>query len=212
VGAEAQEVHPESVEAEREPSQSLDRVGVHQGPRVAGTDRGRDAREVLERPHLVVGEHHRDEHGVGTDSRGHRGGVDSPPSIAVDDGQLSAAGRSQVPGGGEHRLVLDGADHQVAAALCPPTLQDPAEGEVVGLRPARGEDHLPRRAAGGGGDPVAGVVHGGAGPPAVLVGRGGVAEQLPQPGQEGRAHLGVEGGGRGVVEVDGLRRLHVEPV
>jgi hypothetical protein len=67
VRAEAEEVHPQGAEAEGEPAQGLDRVGVHQGSRVAGTNGGGDGRDVLDGPHLVVGEHHRDEHGVGSD-------------------------------------------------------------------------------------------------------------------------------------------------
>ncbi len=204
VGAEADQVHPEAVEAEAEPAQTLDRIGVDQGTRVAGADGAGDRGDLLDGADLVVGQHHGHQDRVGPDRGSHLGGIDPPAPIAADHGQLGGTRPGERLRGGQDRLVLDRADHQVTAPLRTPPLQHPAQGQVVGLGAARGEGDLARRAAGGGGHPIPGLVHGGAGLTAVLVDRGGVAEPVPQPAQHRRPHLRVERGGGGVVQVEGL--------
>ena len=173
-------------------------------PRVAGADGAGDRGDVLDGADLVVGEHHGHQDRVGPDRGSHLGGIDPAAAIAADHGQLGPAGPGERVRGGQDRLVLDRADHQVAAPLRTPSLQHPAEGQVVGLGAARGEGDLAGRAAGGVGHPVPGLVHGGAGLPAVPVDRRRVAEPVPEPGQHRRPHLGVERGGGGVVQVEGL--------
>ena len=103
--------------------------------------------------------------------------------------------------GVEHGVVLGGAGDEVFAARSV-AAGEAEDGEVIRFGAAAGEDDLVRAAAEERGELVAGIVERGAGLASGGVDGGGVAVVLLQVGAHGGEHLGGEGCGRVVVEVD----------
>ena len=103
--------------------------------------------------------------------------------------------------------MLDGGRDDVAPAraLGP---GDALDREVVGLRPAAGEDDLPRLRVDGAGDDLPCLVDALARTPAAPMQARRIAPVLTQIRQHGLEHLGAQRARRGVVEVD----RHLRPM
>ena len=174
--------------AQRPLAGGLDRIAVQHGPMGA-----RDRRHLLDRLHdpgLVVGRHDRDE----------RGAV---PAVeqAVERVEIDAAvarhrNRLRPRHGGQDRGMLDGRDQEAPASA--------PEGQMVGLRAAAGEDHLPRGDIRQPGDLGPGPLQESADPAALGMNGGGVAGEshrlqgrLPGRGQQRRRGVMVEIDARG---------------
>ena len=109
--------------------------------------------------------------------------------------------------GVQHGVVFDGGTQDAGAGRVrgAPGPVQALDGKVVRLRAAGGEDDFRRMGAGCGGQRFAGVLHGPPGTAAGSVQRGRVAG----PGQfarQGGQGLRGEGGGGGMIKVDGHRR------
>ena len=85
---------------------------------------------------------------------------------------------------------------------------DALDREVVGLRPAAGEDDLARLRADGAGDDLARLVDALARAPAAPVQARRIAAVLTQVRQHRLEHLGAQRARRGVIEVD----RHLRPM
>ena len=86
---------------------------------------------------------------------------------------------------------------------------DAADGEVVGLGAAGGEDDLAGGAFEAGGDGVACIIEQAVGLLGLAVDAGGVAPTVAQDGQHGVEHAWVERGGGGVVEVGAVHGVRI---
>ena len=117
---------------------------------------------------------------------------------------ISQPSRSQEVDRLKHCGVLDRRHHEVSAAV-PVGPRHALEGEIVGLRPAAGEDDL----AGGASEKVGDLLprrrHGRRCFASGCVTARRVAGVTMQVRLDGRGHLGVDGGGGVVVEVDHRR-------
>ena len=166
-----------------------------------GADPLGDLGDRLDRPDLVVGQHDADQ----DRAVGQRGLelVRIDPSVPVD-GQLDDLEPELLEiaqACGRRRGARSSVDHDpMAARLAGPGRA--LQGQVVRLRPARGEDDLAGLGAEPGGEPLVGLVERRAGAPAVGMRRARVAEHLGQVRQHRLDDLAVERGRRGVIEVD----------
>ena len=133
---------------------------MHEHARVAGAYQACGRVDVLDGADLVVGQHQRDQHSVVAHRCGHALRVDAAVGFALHDRDVGLTPLTERQRGAENGLVLDGADHEVAAPLGSPALHHSAHREVVGLGAAAGECQLAWGAAENGGDAVTGVVHG----------------------------------------------------
>ena len=199
VSGEADQVGAERLQVEIDPGSRLDRVDVkHDAP--AATDAIGDLGDRLDRPDLVVGKHDADE----DRPVGQRGidfvGIDPPIAVdrQLDDLEPELLEVAQAV---TDSVVLDRARHDpVAARLARPggTLQ----GEVVRLRPARGEYDLARLGMESASEPLVRLVEHRARPPAVGMCGGRVPERLPEVGQHRRDDLRPDRCRGRVVEID----------
>jgi hypothetical protein len=140
--------------------------------------------------------HHRHERGARID----HGLVDACAAVDVhgDAAYLPAVPFKPVAGtcGGG---VLDHAGDDAASRAC---LGDATDREVVGLRAARGEEHLVGLASNEPCDLLPRVLHGLSRPQPQRVPARRVAEVLAQVGQHGVDDLGEDRRGRVVIEID----------
>ena len=96
----------------------------------------------IEIANLVVGQHHRHEHGVVAQAGSKGVQIMSAPTVDVDAGHLEAMQGLQAVGGVEDCLVLDGAGYDVLS-LVPKSEGDAEEGRVVGLGAPAREEQVP---------------------------------------------------------------------
>ena len=171
---------------------------------LVGADPGRDVVDGLDRAHLVVGEHDRDQGRAVGDRGVELVGIDAPVAV---DGQLDDLEpellevAQRVP----DRVVLDGRGHDaMAVGLAGPGRA--LQGEVAGLGAARREHDLAPLGVQAAGDPLVRLVEAGARRPAEPVRRARVAERVRQVRQHRVEDLTPERGRGGVVEVDRHRR------
>ena len=218
VAGQGQGVHARCREVDRHRADRLHRVGVHRD--AVGRGQRDDLVDRLQRAHLVVGPHHRDQgdaRGIALD-RGAQGGH-VEPSVAVDRQQLQlgALGLDQPVERVEHGVVLDRADQDPAPLIVDgaPRPVDALEREVVGLCTARGEDHLARAAVEGLGDGLARLLDDPPGLPSRRVQRARVADvtQVRRHRLDSRRKHRRR---RSVIEVDGhnftsVRRVVSDP-
>ncbi len=195
VGGHADQVSRGRQRPQVAPARGLHGVGVEGGARrPLGHHRGhlgqrRDGADLVVRGH-------------GADDR-HLAAqvVEGGGELVGVDGRVGAGPHHPAAGGEdgmEHGVVLGGRAHCGAA----PGGHDAQHGQVVGLGPAGGEDHLPRAAAQDVGHLVSSLVQGQPGLPGHPVATRGVAEPLGEERQHGLERLGPQRGGGGVVEVD----------
>ena len=107
---------------------------------------GHDLVDRLQRADLVVGELHRDEHGVGPDRGRDLVGVEPTEPVDADDGDVVGATRDRV----EHGRVLDRGGDDVTPPARSAARRRTARSEDRGvdrLGAAGREDHLPRSGA-----------------------------------------------------------------
>jgi hypothetical protein len=193
VGAEADEVGGGRGDAQVEPHETLHGVGVQDGSRCPSPDGGGDGVEGLDRADLVVDEHHRHEGHVAVEKLVESDEIDDP--VAVHGHETHRCrGRRRGPQDG---VVLDGGgdDGPPVGTGCS------ADGQVVGLGAAPGEDDPPGLDPDHVGEDLPGLLDGPPCVPGHTVGPGGIAERPGQPGQHGRARLGTDRRGGGVIEV-----------
>ena len=95
--------------------------------------RSGDGGHVLAHARLVVDEHDRNQQRIGPHRRRHALGFERARRLAADDRHLGSADVFQPSGRLEHRVVLDGRNHQVAAPPRAPALQRAAQPQVVRL-------------------------------------------------------------------------------
>ena len=164
---------------------------------------GGDGLQGLQHADLIVGSHHREQQGVGGEGLGEAIEIHQAIGPHRQDGERSALTR-QGGEGIEHRAMLRRQGDQAAAALAslPGRLHHAAEGEVVGLRGAAGEDDRLLRHAQGLADLAAGPLDGGGGlQPRPVEAAGGIGEALPPPGLHRLHHRCGTGGGGVMVEI-----------
>jgi hypothetical protein len=113
VRGQRQQVDVGGDDIERHFAGSLGGVGVEEGA-LRVCDRG-DFGERLDGPNLVVGRHDADENRARPDRAGEGLEVDEAVGANADHGHLAAVLRKR-SAHVEHRLVLDGAGHDVTAA------------------------------------------------------------------------------------------------
>ena len=97
----------------------------------------------LDRADLVVGVHHADDRGVVCERLPQCIGGDNARLVDLEErraGPALAQGFDRV----EDRLVLDVTGHEVMTSAAPERLGDAADGEIVTLGPAAGEDDFGR--------------------------------------------------------------------
>jgi len=173
-----------------------------------GAADGAQGGDVLDHADLVVHRHDRGQDGVGADRSLEDFQIHQAVVHHVQVGDLEAFAL-QLTHGVEHGLVL-GLDGDQVLALALVELGGALDGQVVGLGGTRGPDHLTRVGTDQGGDMLAGNLDGLLGSPAIgMAAGGGVAELFVQVGQHRLNHPGIDGGRRGVVQIDWLgNRLH----
>lgn len=135
-----QEVHAQIVDARRDLPGALRRVGVHE--RAGRVGDGRDLGDGLNRPDLVVGVHHADEDGVGSDGAPDLLGVDAAQAIDPDHRDLRAQSLEELERL-QHGGVLYRARDEVVAPG-PVGEEHALQRVVVGLGAAAREDDLVR--------------------------------------------------------------------
>ncbi len=148
VPGKAEKVDAEAVDVQGQCAGSLDGVRMDrdapaQGPPAFG-DGGRDLRHRLDRPDLVIGQHHRNQHRAFGYGAGDLAGVDETLGIDTDVGNVKAE-LLQVVAGVVHGMMFDRRRHDVVAGAGLPlgeghTLQR----GVDRLCPAAGEDDVGR--------------------------------------------------------------------
>ena len=166
-------------------------------------DQSRQLLHWLDGTHLIVGQHHRDQDGVGSE-RGREVLAPHPPGAVDGKNRELAAELLEVPRGLQDRLVLDRGHYEVAPLLDGPAAAAP-QSQVVGFAAATGEDDLPRTGVEHPGEPISSGVHERPRCPTDAVNAGRVAEALDQRRSHRLQHLGSDRRGGGVVEVDGRR-------
>ena len=190
----------------------LHRIGVHDD--AAGVRQRGAGGDGLQRADLVVGVHQAEQRRVVGEGRGDRLGLHDAVPIRRDARDAPAAALEGTHRG-EHGFVLDAAGDEVALAERFERLGDAAQREVVGLGAAAREDDFGGGAADERGDVLTGVVESGLGALAEMVHAGGVAEVVAHGVGHGGNHVGIDGRGRVVVEIDarasGRHRRIVSP-
>ncbi len=210
VRAERHEVRAERLHVDVDVRGRLDGVDVEQDP-LAAADLLGDGGDRLDRPDLVVGQHHRHQDRPVGQRRLELVRVDA--AIAVDrqlddlEPELLQVAERVPDGVVLHRRR----DDPVAVRLSGPGRA--LQGEVVGLGAAGGEDDLASLRVESRRESLMGLIEAGPGGPAERVRRAGVAEGLGQVGQHRVEDLAAERGRRRVVEVDrhGLDRTPDAP-
>jgi hypothetical protein len=205
VGREAHQVDAESADVDGDLADGLRGVGVQRDAALTA-DRG-DLSKRLDDADFVVGEHHRDKRGVVADCRGDglRVKPAGPRTAMLFHAEQSHAvtAATEAGEGVEHGLMLRGdADQMVAASAR--AFRDAADGEVVALGGAAGEDDLGRVGIDRGSDFRARLLNrlarGGA---EGVTDAAGVAVILREIRQHRVEHARVDAGGGVIVEVDG---------
>ncbi len=151
--ARAERVHVEFIHVQRQLPCGLYGVGVK--GRAQFTAQSADLRDRLHRADLIVGIHHTDDRNVLTLAEQLRHLVYAHTALAVDgrQRQLEPVVVAQVARRVEYCLMLNRRRNDpVGAALLPPRYSDAAQGRVVALRTATGEDDLPGLCANHAGD------------------------------------------------------------
>jgi hypothetical protein len=153
----------------------------------------------------VVGGHHRDEPGGGSQRRGECLGRHDTFGAYGQVGHLDALALEE-PARLQHGRVLEGARDHVPGPLH--GAQSAEHREVVRFGAAGGEDDLRRPSAEQGGHLAASGLDGVMGlPPRPMQARG-IAEHAVEIGLHGVTHARVEGRGRGVIQVDVVGHAH----
>ena len=185
----------ELVDVERELARGLDGIGVEE--RAGGVGDFGELANGLEDAGFVVGEHDRDEAGVGLEGGFESGGLDAAGGGGLEKGDFDAASLQSF-GGVEDGVVLDLCGDEVCAGG-----QGSEQSEVVAFGAAGGEDNFGGSGAEKVGDGIAGVLDGGAGVLAGAVDRAGVGEVGGEEGAHGFDDLREQRCGGVGVEVDG---------
>jgi hypothetical protein len=203
VAGQRQQIDPEFVDVQRHFASGLRGIGVQQDAALAS--QACDLGNRLQRAHLVVGVHHRDQGRVGPDRCGQLLGGDATEPV---DGQHSQRPTliAQVERRCHDRGMFDRADHQVALVRLQ-CARHTQQRQVVGLgRAARERDLLGPRADqcshlfARPGNSLRGASTEG-------VGAGGIAVLATQPRQHGNQHLRRNRGGGVEVEIDRVRHV-----
>ncbi len=162
-----------------------------------------DGADRVDRAHLVVGEHDRDEGGSIGDRLGDRSGIDPAVFVARDDRQGEPVLTGEPAERVEHGPMLDARTDEVILPLGLLREGGSLEREVVGLGRPGGEDDLRRLGPDQRGNLFPSRVDRVARLPAETMGTaGGVAEPLGEERQHGRDDPRVDPGCRVVVQVD----------
>ena len=199
VGGDRDEVRAELLHVEIERRRGLDRVDVEQDA-APGTKPVRDLPDGLDRPDLVVGQHHRDERGSLVQGRLQLVRIHPAAAVHRDLHHLEAE-LLQVTHGVSDGVVLHGARHEtVAVRLAGP--RRALDGQVVRLRAAGRDHHLASRPTERDREALVGLVERVARNPSEGVGRGGIPERAAQVREHGFQGLGAQRRGRRVVQVD----------
>ena len=199
VGGDRHEVSPERANVKLHIRSGLHGIDVEQHATVAADLFG-DLGDRLDRAHLVVGEHDRDQDRAVGDRRVQLVRVNPPVAIhrQLDDLEPELLEIAQrMPDG----VVLDRRGHDpMTTALARPCRA--LEGEVVRLGPAGCEDDLAGLGIQARGDSLVRIVERGARGTAERVGGARVAERFRQERPHRLEDLGSDRRRRGVIEVD----------
>ena len=197
VAREGEQVDAESVDVDRYLPKGLDGIDVKGNP-VPARDLPKLA-HGLERPHLGVGVHERDEDGVRSNGLLQ---ILRPDHTVFVHGKIGdgEALRLQRLAGAEHGVVLDLRGHDVPGT---PGGGDALDPEIVGLRAPGGEDDLVLGHAEESRDLLTRRLQSLPRVAAEAVHARGIAESLAEVGEHGLQHLGMHRSGGVVIEIHG---------
>ena len=202
VAGERKQIDAHRVDVDRHLASRLRGVGVEERP--GGADDGADLGERLQDADLVVGGHHRHEHGLVGDRCAQLVELDEPVRVdtkARDPPAFALERLERI----EHRLVLGHHRHDVVAAFAA-GVRRALDRQVVRLGRAAREYNLARRRADERGDFPAGTNDSLVGLPAVgVLAAGRIAEALGEVRQHRLEHTRIDRCRGVVVEIDRLR-------
>ena len=201
---QAHHIDAQATNVEVKKTGGLYRVGVHHDGSVEILrllpDGGRDFRDGIDGADLVVGVHHRYHGGAVGDGVVHPVRLDHTVVIDREIGDLPAT-VFELLAGVEDGMVLGGGGDDVPTRFFQGICRA-ANGRVVGLGPAAGENHLAVTAVEDASDALTGRVQGVTGFLPDGVDAGSVAVQPSEIGQHRLQDALVHGRGAGVVKVD----------
>ena len=197
VSAQAEHVHAKIVHARRDLTEALHAIAVKGHARSLGNPA--DLSNGLQRAQLVVGVHHADQDRLGPQCRADtvRGNEAVTPWGHIGD---CHAFRFKLLARIEHRWVFNLRGDHVACRLRGGS-HCSEDRQIVGLGASAGEDHVSRMAAQLRGDLPAGGLDAQPGLLSECVQAGSIAVDLPEVGDHGLQHPGIDGRGGIVVEV-----------
>jgi len=141
VSGQRQQIDSERADIDRNLPGGLHGIGVHQ--RTAFVGYGRERRDRLNRPDLIVGVHHRYERGVGVDCLEQAIGGDDPGRVHREQ-RRAPASAGQRAERVQHRFVFDAGCDQVPPSGRLERLGRASDGKIVSLGPAADEHNLGR--------------------------------------------------------------------
>ena len=197
VGGDGDEVRSQAFGGEGHLQKPLDRIGVEEG--VPASEQGGHLLHRVAGAGLVIHQHHGHQGGVRPQGLRHLACGDAvlPVRFQIGDGIPLLL---QILHALEYGAVLHGGGDDVLAqtAVLP---QGSADGPVVPLRTAGGEEEPLRRTAQGGGNGAAVGLQGSLGRPAQVILGGGVAKPLRQSFHHGLRHGAGHRGGGSIVQI-----------
>ena len=166
-----------------------------------GAADGRQLGDGLDGADLVVGEHDADQRGVRPEGGLQLGGADKAVLVHVQESDLEALGL-QGAQGVQDGVMLEFGGNKMLFALARPGPRRAAQGLVVGLAAAGGEDQLARLGVQAAGDLGAGLAEGFFGLLAEGIQAGGVAPGRFHGGHHGPAGCLADAGGGCIIRID----------